>query len=182
MFNKILAVFGLMALGITQINAQSINLGPQVGYQKAVDADNGRFMGGAALRIHLTPSLGAEASINYREEKYWNGGLKVKSWPIMITGLYYPIPIIYGAIGFGWYNTTFDYNQNQFPLELLSDETKQEVGWHFGGGLELPVGTNAMLTADVRYVFLNYDFKSVPGFSDTKSDFYVMTVGFLFGL
>lgn len=180
MFKNVILTIGLSILMLTQVNAQSINLGPQIGYQKAQDADEGKFMGGVAMRLKLTPSLGVEASINYRSEDYLNGALTVKSWPVMITGLFYPIPIVYGAIGTGWYNTTFDYDQNMFPF--ISDETMQKIGWHFGGGVELPVGKNSKFTGDIKYVFIDYDFNSIPGIGDKNSDFYVVSFGFLFGL
>jgi len=173
-------IMGLTALMVTQVNAQSIGIGPQVGYYKALDADEGNFTGGVALRLKLIPFLGVEASINYRQEKYADDLLTVRSWPVMVTGLIYPLPMIYGAMGFGWYNTTFDYDQDRLPL--LKDDTAQKVGWHFGGGVELPVGTKVKLTADIRYVFLDYDFKDIPGSADLNSNFYVITAGLLFGL
>ncbi|MDW7681070.1 MAG: outer membrane beta-barrel protein [bacterium] len=179
MWKKILLVLGLIILMAAPMNAQSVSLGPQVGYYKAQDAD-GNFMGGVAWRFKFTPMLGLEASINYRQEKYMDDALTVRSWPIMVTGLIYPIPLVYGAIGAGWYSTTFDYDQDKFPL--LKDETTQEFGWHFGGGAELPIGTNFKLTADIRYVFLNYDFEEIPGSGDLESNFYVITAGLLFGL
>ncbi|MCK9425706.1 MAG: outer membrane beta-barrel protein [Ignavibacteriaceae bacterium] len=182
MLKKVVIAFGFTMLMLMQVNAQSINIGPLIGFQKAADADEGQFSGGAAMRLMLTQSIGFEASINYRTEKYLNGALTVKSWPIMITGLFYPIPIVYGAIGTGWYNTTFDYDQTRFPFQFVADETKQKIGWHFGGGLELPIGTNSILTADIRYVFIDYDFNSIPGLGDKNSDFYVFSVGLLFGL
>jgi opacity protein-like surface antigen len=182
MWKKTLLVMGLITLVAAQVNAQSISLGPQLGYQKARDADEGNLMGGVACRLKLTPFLGAEASINYRQETYANEALTVRNWPVMVTGLIYPLPMVYGAIGAGWYNTTFDYDQSKFPLWTAKDETKQEFGWHFGGGVELPVGSSFKLVADIRYVFLNYDFKEIPGTGDLKSDFTVFTVGFLFGL
>jgi opacity protein-like surface antigen len=180
MWKKTLLIMGLTALMVAQVNAQSVSLGPQVGYYKVRDADQGNFMGGVALRLKLIPVIGVEASINYRQEKYANDALTVRSWPVMVTGLIYPLPIVYGAIGAGWYNTTIDYDQSKLPS--LKDETTQKVGWHFGGGVELPVGSNFKLTGDIRYVFLNYDFKEIPGRGDLKSNFYVITVGFLFGL
>ena len=180
MWKTTLLIMGLIMLVVGQVNAQSIGLGPQVGYQKAQDADNGNLMVGAACRLKLSPTLGAEASINYRQEEYAGKALTVRNWPVMVTGLIYPLPMVYGAIGAGWYNTTFDFDQSRLPL--LKDETKQEFGWHFGGGVELPVGPNVKLMADVRYVFLNYDFKQIPGRGDLNSNFTVVTVGFLFGL
>lgn len=185
MGKKALLLIGLITLMVVHANAQGISLGPQAGYYKAQDADHGSLMGGVACRLKLTPALGAEASINYRQETYANGALTVRSWPVMVTGLIYPLPIVYGAMGAGWYNVTFDYNQSMFPLSvypLLTDETTQEFGWHFGGGVELPLGPTIKLTGDIRYVFLNYDFKAIPGSGDPKSNFAVITVGLLFGL
>lgn len=182
MAKRALVVAAFMMLVAPQAGAQSIGFGPQLGYQKARDADKGNFMGGAALRFKLIPAVGVEASINYRQEKFANDALTVRSWPLMATGLIYPIPIVYGAVGFGWYNTTFDYDQSKFPLQVIEDETKREVGWHFGGGLELPVGSKYKFTADIRYVFLDYKFAQIPGSGDVNSNFYVVTAGFLFGL
>jgi opacity protein-like surface antigen len=180
MWKKTILLTGLITLMVAQGNAQSISLGPQLGFYKARDADNGSLMGGMTCRLKLTPVLGAEASINYRQEKYANDAVTVRSWPVMVTGLIYPLPVVYGAIGAGWYNSTFDYNQNKAPL--LTDETTQKFGWHFGAGVELPVGPKTKLTGDIRYVFLDYDFKQIPGSGDLKSDFLIITVGFLFSL
>jgi opacity protein-like surface antigen len=95
----------------------------------------------------------------------------------MVTGLLYPIPFAYGAIGAGWYNLTFDFKDPN-----LTDVTKQKFGWHFGVGAEIPAGPTFKLTGDIRYVFLNYNFQEMPGSANLKSDFYVITVGFLFGI
>ncbi len=94
----------------------SIGFGPQVGFFKSQDADNARVMWGAALRLKLSEALGIEGSVNYREEEYNNGAVKVESWPVMVTGLIYPVPVIYGAIGAGWYNSSADYN---FPSGVI---------------------------------------------------------------
>jgi opacity protein-like surface antigen len=180
LLTKLLGFMGIIALLISQANAASINIGPQLGYYKAQDADNGAFIGGVTCRLKFTPVLGAEASINYRQEKYGNDAVTVRSWPIMATGLLYPIPYVYGAIGAGWYNLTFDYNQDKYPS--LIDETEQKFGWHFGVGAEAPVGQQLKLTGDIRYVFLDYQFQQVPGSATMKSDFFVITVGLLFSL
>lgn len=180
MWQKTLLIMGLTILIVTRIDAQSVSLGPQVGYYKAQDADEGSCMGGIVGRFKFIPMLGLEVSINYRQEKYVDNLLTVRSYPVMVTGLIYPLPIIYGAMGIGWYNTTFDYDQDRLPL--LKDDTAQKVGWHFGGGVELPVGSNFNLTGDIRYVFLDYDFKGIPGSDELKSNFYVVTVGLLYGL
>ena len=176
----------LLMVAVIPAAAQgSIGFGPQVGIYKAQDAEGVRLMGGVALRLRLSELLGVEGSINYRKEAYNNGFVNVTSWPVMVTGLIYPIPIVYGAIGAGWYNATIDYD---FPPGALgppttvASETKQEFGWHFGGGVELPLGSVATLVGDIRYVFLDYDFNSFPGSGGVSSDFTVITAGLLFGL
>jgi hypothetical protein len=59
---KTVLLMGLTALLAIQVNAQSsISLGPQLGYYKAQDADNGSIMGGVACRLKFTSILGAEA-------------------------------------------------------------------------------------------------------------------------
>lgn len=179
MSTRMLIIGMILAVAATAASAQGVSIGPQLGYQKSRDADDGKIMGGGAVRLRLTPALGVEGSIGYREEDYANGAIHVRNWPVMATGLIYPLPALYGAVGMGWYNSSIDVDHTRMPL--ANGDTKQAVGWHFGGGLELPTGGGSSLTADIRYVFLNYDFTAVPGKS-VDSDFYVVTVGFLFGL
>jgi opacity protein-like surface antigen len=171
--------FACLACIAPHAGAQGLGLGPQVGFHKSQDADEGKPMGGLAMRMKLSPSLGVEGSINYRQEKFNNETLTVRSWPVMVTGLYYPLPIVYGAIGAGWYNTKFEFTPAAGGTSI--EESQQEFGWHFGGGAELPLGGNTKLAGDVRYVFLNYNFDKVPGVQVDR-DFYVITVGLLFGL
>jgi hypothetical protein len=182
----IAAMYGLCVLGATTNASDSDNgssaklyVGPQVGYQQARNADDGKWLVGAALRLKFLSVIGGEAAINYRQEEFGHGAVKVISWPVMATGLFYPVPFLYGALGAGWYYTTFDYDQNKYPQ--IKDETKQEFGWHFGAGAEIPMGP-AKLTADVRYVFLNYKFQQVPELSGLHSDFFMVTFGILFGI
>ncbi|MGH1362437.1 MAG: outer membrane beta-barrel protein [Calditrichia bacterium] len=164
--------------------SQGFGIGPQVGYFKSNDADEANFMPGAAARLQLTSALSVEGSISYRQEEYADGIVTLKSWPIMVSGLLYPLPIAYGLIGAGWYNTTFDYDE-----ELLAntpatpeDKTEQEFGWHAGAGLELPFGQSSRVFADFRYVFLDYDFSEIPNDFSGDSDFFIINVGILFGM
>ncbi len=180
-----LVLFAALMISVST-KAQGLYLGPQVGWQRASSADNGKFMIGAACRIKLSDALGVEGSINYRKEDYNNGDVTVTSYPVMVTGMIYPISILYGAIGVGWYNTSFAYSSSLHQMGV-NDQTEQKFGWHFGAGVELPLSgsassPNTILTADIRYVFLNYDFQQMPGSSNLKSDFVVITAGILFGL
>jgi len=182
----------LMTCASFQASAQSDTpqktgaaIGPQVGFYKAQDADAAKAMGGIALRIKLSDAIGVEGSINYKNEEYSNGYVNVKSWPMMLTGLIYPLPIVYGAIGAGWYNTAIEYNVPSTiltPAVTLTSETQQQFGWHFGGGVELPIGSVMKLVGDIRYVYLDYNFKNFPGSDGVRSNFYVMTAGLLFNL
>jgi opacity protein-like surface antigen len=160
--------------------AAGVGLGPQAGYYRNKDADEGSWMYGLALRARILPALGVEGAVNYTEEGYSDPSVTVSSWPVTVTGLVYPIPALYGAVGAGWYSTTFDYASDLNSVGV-DDETQRKFGWHFGGGLELPLATNTRIAADIRYVFLDYDFDQLPGFGGQDADFYTVTVGLLFG-
>lgn len=174
MFKNIsIVTAAFICLMAVSVSAQGLSIGPQVGYQKSQDAD-GSYMAGASMRLKLTPSLGVEGAINYRKEEV--GNLSVKSWPILVSALFYPLPVlpVYGVAGGGWYNTTFDFDDSN-----IDNETKQEFGWHFGAGVEIPLGKNK-LYGDIRYVFLDYSFDDLP--TDIDSNFYTIMVGYQIGL
>jgi hypothetical protein len=133
---------------------------------------------GAALRVKFLPALALEGSISYRQDDIAGGIGTAKTWPVQVTGLLYPLPIAYLAVGAGWYNTSFDFDSDV----LFEDDTQQEFGWHFGGGVEIPLGGVVGLIADLRYVYLDYNFESVPGVGDVQDDFYMATAGLLFRL
>ena len=154
--------------------------GPMLGWSRANNSDAGRLEGGLALRMHISSALGVEGAVFYRQDKYNNGAVTATTWPIQVTGMLYIVPMVYGAIGAGWYHTTFDYDMSVYPAGTVSN-TQTQFGWHFGGGLEVPLG-RASFTADIRYVFLNYDFKQLPGTGGTNANFYTVNVGILFGL
>ncbi len=182
MFKKMCTIIALALFASGTLNAQGLGLGPMVGLHKADNSDSGEFLGGIALRAKLSKSLGIEGSILYRQQQYDDGQLTTKSWPIMVTGLFYPIPIVYAAAGFGWHNSTIEYDYNTPLVDFSASETKQKVGWHFGGGVEVPLGKSMKLTGDIRYTFLDYNFEKVPGDDDLKSDFFMFTAGIMFGL
>jgi len=174
-------VFAALMILATALPALGgVGIGPQVGYYKSSDADEGSYLFSGALRLKPIPFLGAEGSINYRKESYYDDAVDVKSWPVMVTGLVYPIPFVYGLAGAGWYNTTFEYNNDLFP-DLNGKETTTEMGWHVGAGLEIPLGTGARLAGDVRYVFLDYEFEDLEGKEAADSNFYVITATLFFG-
>lgn len=156
-----------------------IAIGGQIGFQKAADADNGNVMFGGLVRAYLTNAVAFEASINYRQEKYHNGDIKVSNWPVQLSGLFYPIDYLYGVIGVGWYNTKMEYSGS---LNDIPDKTSQKFGWHFGAGMDIPLSEKAFLFGDFRYVFLNYDFTDVPGGGEISSDYFQLNAGLMFVL
>jgi len=178
-----------MLLGIFMVLSVSANgqvgayFGPHLGIQKPKEADKSNYLVGTTLRLKLLSVLGAEASISYRQEEYDANNVTVRNWPVTVTGLLYPFPILYGGVGAGWYNTTFDYDA-MYNAIGYSDETKQEMGWHLGAGVELPVSSSVVLFGDVRYVFLDYEFKDLPNAPSGKvdADFHSITAGLLFQL
>jgi hypothetical protein len=155
------------------------------GLYRTQDADGLKPMGGAALRFKLSPFVGIEASVNYREESYSSGSIAVKSWPVMVTGLLYPVPPLYLAVGAGWYNTSVHYNVSPGSpggLAVPANETRQQPGWHIGAGVELPVFSFVELVGDVRYVILDHRFEPLSGGNGVSGNSPVVTAGLLFGL
>ena len=177
-------LLGLISvLPISAHSQSSAMIGPHLGIQRTTGADGSNYLVGGTLRLKLMPVLGVEGDVCYRQEKFGSGALTIRQWPVTVTGLVYPLPIIYGGLGAGWYNTTFDYaaSYNQAGIE---DETDQKFGWHLAAGVELPASPNVKLYGDVRYVFLDYKLKALPDavLDGAKSNFYSINIGLLFGL
>jgi opacity protein-like surface antigen len=186
MFQRTCASIILGALLLLPAVAQSqgsVSFGPHLGIQKSTGAENANYLVGGTLRLKLLPAIGAEGDIGYRQEKYSGGAVTLKQWPVTVTGLLYPLPFLYGGVGFGWYNTTADYS-DFYNMAGYSDETTRKAGWHLGAGVELPASPSVKLYGDVRYVFLDYKFKNLPGavLDGAKSDFYSLNFGLLFRL
>lgn len=173
-------VLSLFVVPLTSHALGLIGIGPRVGYLKSQDADQGSWLYGGALRLKLG-GLGIEGSVDYRSEEFLDGDLKSESYPVMASLLIYPVPFVYGLAGMGWYNTKFDFDDKKVGINFPKDKEEQQVGWHFGGGLEIPMGKVTTLAADIRYVFLDYDFAKVPGKSELKSDFYEITLSIFWG-
>jgi opacity protein-like surface antigen len=180
MFKKsffVVVIFFVMSVCYAQQMRNPTSIGPQLGYHKAADADNGQFMYGAALRLKLTNALGFEGSLNYREEDYRNGAILVSQWPVLLSGLIYVTPNIYGLAGVGWYNTKIEFENT---LADKPDRSSQEFGWHFGAGVDFPLSDAAILTTDFRYTFIDYEFQEVPGTDEINSDYFIIKAGLMF--
>jgi opacity protein-like surface antigen len=179
-FRILVASLFMLLISITyaQRMTNPLSVGPQVGYYKASDADNPGVMSGATLRLRLGGPLAVEASVNYRKEYYQNKSISLKSWPVLITALLYPVRYIYGMAGVGWYNTRIAYSKD---LNTFGDKSSQKFGWHLGAGVEMPFTKKVKLATDFRYTFLNYDF-DVPGTDNLSSNYFIISAGLFFKL
>lgn len=192
---KMLMLLLLALIFISETNAQyrdkndedkaSVGIGPQIGFQKAGDADELRLMFGGFIRAKLSSAFAVEGSINYRKEHYYSGGVTVSSLPVLVSALIYPVPAIYGIAGIGWYFTTISYgNAIVLANPGVTDKKKNPFGFHLGAGVELPLGEIVKLTGDIKYVFLNYNLDNIGNYKlkDLNSNFYIISVGLAFGL
>jgi opacity protein-like surface antigen len=172
-------LFVLFVLTVSSIGAQTLSIGPQVGFLKSTDADKAVVMPALAARLDLL-NIGIEGSIGYKSEEYGDGMIKTTSYPVLLTGMLGVFPFIHAEAGIGWYNTKIEYKDALVQLGA-KDETKQEIGYHIGAGAEIPLG-NAILTGDLRYVFLDVDFNNTQKLFETKSNYYTICIGLLFKL
>jgi hypothetical protein len=145
MKRKISAITTFLTLSlVTQANARGVYQGPQLGSQKASDADGVKLLDSSVLRAKLSPALGLEASANYRQEEFGNRAINKRSWPVMVTGLVYPLPILNGVMGAGRYNTMFDFSGEVAApsaeffsvLDTRVEKERASVRW---GTNEIPV-------------------------------------------
>jgi opacity protein-like surface antigen len=164
MFIRCILACALMLLASSAAVAQeavepgtwALGLGGRYNYNDALDSNRNTHMGGALMRMR-NKWLGLEGSVDYRQEELLTA-TDLKSWPISASVLAFPIPIAYGIAGLGWYNTTIDFPESG----LVEDQTDSALGYHFGGGVELPVSNVVRFTSDVRWLFVDYEFDDIP--------------------
>jgi hypothetical protein len=145
----ILVLLAMLLAGLQAARAGEIV--PSIGLARSTsDAGTVRPFGALALRGSILPLLKSEISVAYRNERFNNGDLNLKMWPITAS-LYLAPPMFYVGGGAGYYHTTFDYREGLG----IPDETHRQFGTHLAGGLGIPlVPTVAALDLHVRYVHL----------------------------
>lgn len=132
------------------------SLGGRGVYFDPKDADDGTWYGGAQLRFYFTPTLALEGSVDYREDEYANGAVKVRTWPIQASMLFYLAdenvavnPFLLG--GAGWYMTTVE---TKVPPLIDESDTDDRFGLHAGGGLQFFLSEAVSLDGTYRYIWL----------------------------
>ena len=180
--SSVLAVTLGVVVFTASLKGQSFfRAGVRIGTFDSRGGDEGKFYVGGCVRLRLIRLLGVEGSIDYRQEGYLNGGISVTNYPIMVTGLIYLLPGVYGLAGTGWYNARFSYDLAQLGA-LVPDEKQRQVGWHFGLGVDWPVTERFSLAGDVRYAIVDYDFNQVAEAEGLRTDYYSLVVAVLFNL
>ncbi len=173
-----LAVAGALFLvalvaGLSIANAAEII--PAAGLTRSVNGEETQAFGSLSVRGQLLPLLSTELGVAYRSETIAAGAAEVRMWPVTASLWLTPVPALYAGGGVGWYNMSFDFDDNLTPP--LENRTEQEFGLHLGGGVRVPVNTNAALDLNGRYVMLREqeDDPLLPEQFDP--DFWTMALG-----
>ena len=136
--------------GGTGVGQNTFQIGPRVTYYTPKDADEGQWSAGAQARLHLSPGLGLEGSIDYHRNDF-GPFTTIKTYPVQASLLAYLMP---GEIlspfllgGAGWY-----YTQVNGPFSFSN--TNSRFGLHAGAGLEIILNKSLSLDGSYRYVWL----------------------------
>lgn len=149
------------------IGDNMFSIGPRMTLSTPKDADSGQWSAGAQARLHLSPSMGLEGSIDYRSNIFFNL-TTVKTYPVQLSLLAYLMPsavmspYLLGGVG-------FYYTQVAGPFNFSN--TNYRFGLHAGAGLELMLNEALSLDGSYRYVFLeNVASKDVNALDKTYQD------------
>jgi opacity protein-like surface antigen len=121
-----------------------VTFGGRASYDRPKDADHGTLDGGAQLRLHITSVIAAEASADYRQNKY--GGTVVDVYPLQASLLLYLTPSWifspYILGGVGWYHT-----------HIHGGGSTERYGPHAGAGLEVALNRHWSIDGSARYLW-----------------------------
>lgn len=154
-------------------------LGARAGFLKIRDAEEGTWHGGAAARLYLIEWLGIEGSVIVHQDDFEDRDVDIDVFqiPVQVSGLLYPWPDWpiqpYAMVGVGWYYTRIDFDDER------PSETEHLFGVHVGAGLDLFLGDDISINADIRWVFVNDPDLDIE---DERFDFWQFTVGINFGV
>jgi hypothetical protein len=187
---KVLLAVILAALVLPgSADAGLFGLGGHAGYFEVSDDGEKQWYAGGHARLKLPLFFAVEGALDYRPsaKRTLSGPLAgaevdVTTYPITVSAMGYPTPFVYVLAGVGWYNTTIEFKDSELITGPLS-VTNDNFGSHFGAGLEVPVGSNKSLFADIRYVFLNYDVtetENVGELDELDADYYAIQAGITF--
>lgn len=159
----LLAASGLAAaaLLLSPSCARASGIGVRGAWVDTPEREEDAQMVGAFLRLGTTMAL--EGAVDYRKTEL-GGGAEMRTWPVTLSLVASPIPVLYGVAGVGWYNTTLELSPALGGLE----DTWREFGYHVGGGVQFPIVPYLSFVGDLRYSYVGYDFDE---FASAVSDF-----------
>lgn len=147
-----------------------------VGTAGAYDADHPCFLVGGGARAHILSWLGAEATIDFQTKQKVEGSASIFQVPFMFAALFYPPldwPVRpYGAFGIGWTVTDVTVPGPG------NDENDANLLFFLGFGVEYELGSNFVVTADLRFVFA----QDPPRSGDFSADWAQFTIGIMLRL
>jgi len=155
---KSLAVVATLLLGLSlgaraedaRVGDKVFSIGPRATYYNPQGRDNDNWYGGVQARVHLTPILAFEGSVDYRKNEYPEG-LVIEGLPVQASALVYLTPtsrvspfLLGGA---GWYYT-------RVSGDSVSKSKDNRFGLHAGAGLEVMLTSFLSLDGSYRYIWL----------------------------
>lgn len=164
----------------TSVGEKAFSIGPRAIRTSPRDADEGTWSAGGQVRLHLTPALGLEGSIDYVKNDY--GPLTtIKTYPVQASLLAYLMPnstvcpFLLGGVG--WYYT-------QVNGAAGYDGTDSRFGLHAGFGGELMINKSLSLDATYRYIWLetvaSKDAGAIDKDYDDSGSMFTIGLNFLF--
>ncbi len=170
----------LAGFGETGIGENVLSIGPRATYAVPKDADEGQWFVGAQARMHLSPNLGLEGSVDYLSNKF-DRFTTIKTYPVQVSLLVYLVP---GSVlspyligGPGWY-----YTQVSGPFDLSI--TSNRFGLHAGAGAEIMLNDNLSLDGSYRYVWLesvtSKDLNALDKTYQDSGSMFTIALNFLF--
>jgi len=163
------------------IGDRVLSFGPRAVMFTPTDSDSGQWSGGVQGRLHMSPGLALEGSIDYQHNSFANGLVTLKSYPILASVLVYLMPganwspfLLGGA---GWY-----YAQVDGPAGF--SDTSYRFGTHAGAGLEVMLNEDVSIDGTYRYIWLDSLATKTAGALDKTYQFsgsmVTLAVNFLF--
>ncbi|MCA9752624.1 MAG: porin family protein [Gemmatimonadetes bacterium] len=155
------------------------SVGGHVGWTHVPDSETNSLSLGASTRVRPISPLGAELTVDWRNDDLENG--EIQTVPVTLSGLLYIFPNLHGTVGVGWYHTKATLDEIGGTV-VDFDDSRWDAGLHVGGGIDIPLGPSATLTADAKYVFLGYELQNIADTIEVDADFVNVTVGLQLGI
>jgi len=153
-----LLVFALLLLaGLA--TARAGEFVPSIGYSRTPESDKNQMIYGLSLRGAGSRRMTSELAVGYRNEGYSGGDMTVRTIPVTLSAWMAPSRTIYVGGGLGYY-----FMAQKYAASLsLGEQTSHQLGYHWGGGILLPMGAKSALDLQYRNVRLERQDTGLPG-------------------